>query len=125
MSWVLAALVVAAFALVLRWLGLPARAREAGDGARESVGVLRDPALDDRAKEAALRRQALRLFALLGVLVGGSLLALGLPLLAVWLLDLAGVASLASVLGVLERPDFLIGVTVAGGLAWLALRRPG
>lgn len=124
-SFLLAALVVVVFALVLERLELPDRARETGRRARESLDVLRDPSLDDLQKEEALQEQARRLFGLLGALLGGSLLALGLPLLAVWLLELAGVSSLAAVLGVLERPDFLLGTVVVGTGGYLAYRRWG
>lgn len=123
MNVALGALVVMAFAFALERMSLPERAREVGDRARESLRVLRHPELDDRSKEKALRRQALRLFGLVGVLVGGSLLALGLPLLGVWLLERAGVASFEGVLSVLERADFLVGAIVVGTGAYLAARR--
>lgn len=123
MSFALAVLVVAGFALVVQRLGLPDRAREVGRRARESLEILGDRGRDDRSKERALRRQSGRLLRLLGLLVGGSALALGLPLLAVWLLELAGLASLAGVLSVLERADFLVAVTVAGTVAYLAVRK--
>ena len=125
MSFLLAALVVVVFALVLERLRLPDRARETGDRARKSVEVLRDPSLDDREKESALQEQSLRLFGLLGILLGGSLLALGLPLFGVWLLELAGVSSLNAVLGVLERPDFLLGTVVVGVVGYLVYRKLG
>lgn len=123
MSFLLAALVVVVFALVLERLRLPDRARETGRRARKSMDVLRDPSLDDRDKESALQEQSLRLFRLLGILLGGSLLALGLPLLGVWLLELAGVSSLAAVLDVLERPDFLLGTVVVGVGGYVAYRK--
>lgn len=125
MTWALAVAVVVVFAVVIERLDLPGRAREVGRRSRASLDVLRDPSLDDAAKEEALQEQAVGLFRLLGLLVGGSLLALGLPLGGVWLLELAGVASLASVLEVLERVDFLLGVTVVGLGAWLVVRRRG
>lgn len=123
MSFLLAALVVVAFALAIERLALPERARETGRRARQSLDVLRDPSLDDRQKEEALQEQARRLFGLLGILAGGSVLALGLPLAAVWLLELGGVASLEAVLGVLQRLDFLVGTAVAGVLAYLVIRK--
>lgn len=126
MSFLLAVLVVVTFAAAIGWLDLPARAREATARTRDSLEVLRDASLDDRAKEEALQRQSLRLFRLLGVLAGGSVLALGLPLAGVWLLELGGVASLEAVLSVLERPDFLAGTTAVGfGLYLIVRRRPG
>lgn len=125
MRLVLATLVVVVFALVLERLDLPERAKEAGRRAREAADVLRDPSMDDRAKEEALQQHSLRLFGLLGILVGGSLLALGLPLFGVWLLELGGVSSLGAVLETLERPDFLAGVTVAGVVGYLLYRRLG
>lgn len=123
MSFLLAALVVVAFALAIERLELSERARETGRRARESLDVLRDPSLDDRQKEEALQEQARRLFGLLGILAGGSVLALGLPLAAVWLLELGGVASLEAVLDVLQRLDFLAGTAVAGVLAYLVVRK--
>lgn len=125
MSVLLAALVVVAFALAVGWLDLPARAREVGVRSREGLDALRDPALDDRAKEEALQSVAVRLLGLLGLLVGGGLVALGVPLLGVWLLELGGVASLEAVLSVLERPEFLAAATGAGLLVYLALRTAG
>ena len=123
MNVFLAALVVVAFALVVERLGLPARAREAAGRARESAEVLGDPDVEDDEKERRLRRQSLRLFGLVGVLAGGSALALGLPLGGVWLLERAGVGTLAGVLAVLERVDFLVGATVVGTAAYLVARR--
>lgn len=123
MSFLLAVAVVLVFAFVLERLDLPRHARETGRRARESLDVLQDASLDDRAKEEALQEQAVRLFALLGILLGGSLLALGLPLGGVWLLEQGGISSLDSVLGVLERADFLVGTTVVGLGGYLIYRR--
>ena len=65
-------------------------------------------------KERALRREAVRLFGLFGVLLGGGIVALVLPLGGIWILDRFGLASLSQVLSVLERLDFLLAVTAAG-----------
>lgn len=123
MSFLLAIFVVVAFAATIEGLGLPRRVREVVRRAGDCLTVLRDSSLDDGAKERALQRQAVRLFGLLGILAGGSLLALLLPLVGVWLLEALGVASLDRVLSVLERLDFLAGVTVVGVGAYVLLRR--
>jgi len=122
-SLALAVGVVLGFAWVLHLLSLPERAGEVARRSREGLAILGDPALDDDDKERGLRRLARRLFALMGILVGGSLLALALPLGAVWMLERAGVASLDAVLGVLERPDFLAATAVVGMGGWLLLGR--
>ncbi len=125
MSFLWATFVVVAFALTIERLNLATRAREVVSRATDCLNVLRDPSMDDKAKERILQHHTLRLFGLLGLLVGGSILALGLPLSAVWLLELAGVTSVEVVLSVLERIEFLVGVTVLGSVAFLLLRWVG
>jgi len=85
--------------------------------------VLRDASLNDREKETALQRHAKRLFVLLGRLAGGSGLALGGPLLAIWILDRTGMASFPNTLLVLQRLDFLVGTIVVGLGGYLLVRR--
>lgn len=123
MAWALAGLVVVLFAALIHRLRLTARAMEVASGATSCVRILRDTALDDDAKARALRRQAGRFFTLFAILVGGSALALSVPLGGVWVLDLAGVAALPDVLTVLARPDFLGATALAGLGAYLAVRR--
>lgn len=122
MEFLWASLVVAGFALVLERLDLPSRAVEVGRRSRSCLEVLRDPALTDERKEAALQGHALRLFVLLGILVGGSALALAAPLGVVWCLHQMGWASFPAVWSTLQRLDFLAVVTVAGGVVWLVAR---
>ncbi len=123
MNFALAVFVVVGFAATLEYLDLPDHARMVGNRSSDSLEVLRDDSLGDREKEEALQSQSRELFRLLGILVGGSTLALGLPLGAVWLLGQVGVGSFWGTIGVLERIDFLVGVTVLGGLGYLAFRK--
>ncbi len=123
MSLLWALLVVVGFAALLHICCLPAYAREAGRRGQDCLAVVRDDTMDDRAKEAALQDHARRLFVLLGILGGGSLLALGLPLGAVWLLDWGGVASFPRVWATLQRVDFLLGTVVVGTAGYLLVRR--
>jgi len=123
MNLVLALLVVVGFAATIECFDLPDRARTVGRRSRRSLSVLRDNSLRDREKEEALQQQARQLFRLLGVLVGGSVLALGGPLGAVWLLGRAGIGSFWGTIGVIERLDFLAGVTVVGGIGYALFRR--
>ena len=78
--------------------------------------------MSDREKEKALQQQARELFGLLGLLFGGSVLAIGGPLVMVWGVGKMGVGSFAGTLDTLERLDFLAGVTIAGGLGYILYR---
>jgi hypothetical protein len=125
MSLVLATLVVIAFAVIIERLEFAERSREVVDRARNCVEIVRDPSMDDDAKASGLQRQAVRLFGLFGIFLVGGLAAILLPLGVVWLLELAGVASLGGVLSVLERLDFLLAAMLVGTATYLVLRRVG
>lgn len=122
MNFVLALLVVVGFAVALESFNLPAHSQTVWQRSKTCLEVLRDRSLEDREKEMRLREQALHLFRLLGLLVGGSVLALGPSLFVVWLLEQVGVGSLQGTLTVLERIDFLASVTCVGLLGYLLLR---
>lgn len=123
MSLLLATFVVVGFAAIIEVLDLPEYAREVAALNRECFAVLGNDSLDDRTKESTLQRLAGRLFILLGILTGGSALALGGPLALVWALEAAGLASFSAVLTILQRLDFLAGATVVGLAAYLLVRR--
>jgi hypothetical protein len=123
MNFVLAVFVVVGFAVTIERLHLPARAREVGRHSTECLDVLQDDSLDDVTKEEILQQRARRLFALLGLLGGGSVLALGLPLLGVWLVGQMGVGSFGGTLDMLQRLDFLAGTTVVGLLGYVLVQQ--
>ena len=114
MNFALALFVVVGFAATIEYFDLPDRARTVGKQSSRSLAVLRDDSLGDREKEKALQSQSRKLFRLLGILAGGSVLALGLPLGVVWVLGRLGVGSFWGTMSILERIDFLAGVTVVG-----------
>jgi hypothetical protein len=74
---------------------------------------LRDPLLDDDAKEARMRDHARALGGLFTVITGGTFVAFAAPLGLVWLLDAAGVLSLNQVLDALSSWPVLVGGTIA------------
>lgn len=123
MNFALALFVVVGFAVIIEYLGLPDRARAVGRRSKTSLSVFRDDSMEDTEKERVLQEQSRQLFRLLGILLGGSILALGIPLVLIWLLERVGIGSFWGTLGVLERIDFLAGVTVAGLLGYLLGRR--
>ncbi len=123
MNFVLASFVVVGFAVTIDLLGLVDQAIKVGQRSRESFQVLRDSTMSDREKEEAMQDQSRKLFVLFGILLGGSGLALALPLAIVWLLGQAGIGTFTSTLATLSRVDFLIGVTVVGIPIYLIVRR--
>lgn len=123
MNVALALFVVVGFAITLEYLELPRYARNVTRRGTDSLQVLQNSSLSDAEKEEALQRHARRLFMLLGILGGGSGLALGVPLGGVWLLEKVGVGSFAGTLAILQRIDFLIGTIIVGILAYLLVQR--
>ena len=122
MNFALAVFVVVGFATTIEYFDLPDRARTVGERSSRSLAILRNDSLGDREKEKALQSQSRELFWLLGILTGGSALALGLPLGIVWLLGQVGVGAFWGTMSILERLDFLAGVTVVGGAGYFLMR---
>lgn len=123
MNLALAVFVVIGFAGVLELLNLPTHARSVGERSQEAFSVLQDESLSDREKEEALQTHSGRLFLLLGILAGGSALALGGPLAIVWGAERLGLGSFSAVLGILQRLDFLAATIVVGLLGYLLVRQ--
>ena len=118
MNVTLAMVVVVGFAAVLEWLRLPSHAKDVGQRSQDCLGILQNNSLTDREKENALQEQTKHLFRLLGILGGGSLLALGLPLGLVWGVTQLGMGTFSAVLSILQRLDFLAGTVIAGVIAY-------
>jgi hypothetical protein len=123
MNLALAVFVVVGFAATLEYLELPRHARDVTRRGTDTLQVLQDSSLSDAEKEEALQNHARRLFVLLGILAGGSALALGVPLGCVWLLEKVGVGSFGGTMAVLQRIDFLVGTIIAGTLAYFLVQR--
>jgi len=92
---------------------------------RNAAATMRDPSLDDRARERAIQRASVRLLSGFGSILGRGVLALVSGLLPVWVADRTGVASAHDVVGFLSRWDVLvitsslmIGAYVAGARPW-------
>lgn len=122
MSFLLAVLVILGFAALLNVLRLPAHTRDVMERSQQCMAILQNASMTDAAKEEALQAQARRLFILLGILVGGSLVAFGLPIAIIWGLGSTGLGSFSEALAILQRLDFLLGTIVLGGLAFFLIR---
>ena len=109
---------VVGFVALVRMFGLIKKCGDVFDLVKSSLAVLRNPALDDDAKESALQSYATRLFSLFLFLTLGAALALGLPAGMIWILDVLHVVSLRAVIEVALSWQFLLGSTLFGVLAW-------
>lgn len=103
---------VALFALALWGLGILRAGAEVFAVARGALAALRDPGLDDDAREAAVQRASLRLFGAFFSILARSALALLLSFAPIWLADAASLAARADVLFYLSRWDILVVITI-------------
>jgi hypothetical protein len=120
-----ASFVVIGFAVLAHYIGLIRWTGEVMLHARRANEVLRDGNLDDFAKEKAVQSVAIEMFKLLGLLTGGSIIAVALPLAVVWLAGAAAILSFDAVMAMLIRWEFLLAATVVGTVVFFLLRRTG
>lgn len=107
-NWIAAVFVVVGFAVLVRVFGLVEKTRQVGRVSRQSLEAIRSRSLDDGAKEAALQRDARKLFGLFFVLAFGGAAAALIPIGMVWLGDAIGLISLDEVLDITLSPVFLL-----------------
>lgn len=103
-----AALIVVGFSWLLIRLRLVERSREINDIVRQSAATAGDRSMGDDAKAKVLRRHSLALFRLFGSLTLGLILAVGLPILLVWILSFARLWDFESALQATLSWPFLI-----------------
>ena len=95
------------FLIALWRLGLVRIAQGALATAQGALTTMRDPALDDAAREKAVQAASLRLMGTFASIVLRGALALGVSLLPIWLADLAGLAASGEVIFFLSRWDVI------------------
>jgi hypothetical protein len=118
LTWAAALFVVAAFVVVAGLLRIPTRAREVLAHSRQAFADLRDPALDERAREKAVQGHALRLLWLFLVVTGSAAFALALPFGLIVLLDSAGLVAIDAVIALTLSWPFLLGTCLGGAAVW-------
>ncbi len=107
-SYAGAVLIVIGFWWLLYRLQLVERSGRISAIVRQSAATAADRSLDDAAKGQALRRQSLALFRLFADLTFRLMLAVGLPILSVWLLAFARLWSFEGALEATVSWPFLI-----------------
>lgn len=114
---------VAGFAITLIKTDILGVARRLIDQAMTGVSAMLDSALDDDAKERAVRGAGLALIRCGGGVAWRFALALLAAYLPLWLADVAGLVPLETVLGLMLRLDYIVGVTVLAVLAGWVVKR--
>lgn len=107
-AWLLAAASAVLFLLLLQRFGVIGRGREALMQAQAALGDLRNPELDDLAKEKALQAHSGRLFLSFFWLTLGMGAALALPTGLLWLLERGGLGGVDEVVGVMLSWPFIV-----------------
>lgn len=123
MTALVAALGVAAFAVAFALLRVAAWAGESLAVAGRAHAALRDPALDDGARERAAQTAARRLFYVGGVISVRTAVALAAAAVPLVLADGLGVVPATTVAGFLMRLDVILIAGVALVALWLLRRR--
>ena len=75
---------------------------------RNAAAIMRDPALDDMAREKAIQRASLKLFADFGSILLRGAISLAVSFAPIWLADVTGVASSRAVIDFLSRVDVIV-----------------
>ena len=99
---------IAVFAAGLWALGVVRAGSEALAVAQNAVATLRDPRLDDDAREQAVQRASLRLFGATFSILARSAIALVASLLPLWGAEAAGLVSSEAVMLYLSRWDIIL-----------------
>lgn len=115
--------VILAFAGLLSWLGLGDMAADVRTRSQHSLAILRNPTLEDDAKEAALQTNARALFKSFVRLTAGLGLALFLPILLIWGIARTGIFTFDAVIDASLTWPFLLGGFIVFVAALLRSKR--
>jgi len=75
---------------------------------QNAAAVMRDPALDDMAREKAMQRASLKLLADFGSILLRGGISLAVSFAPIWLADVTGMASSRAVMDFLSRVDVIV-----------------
>ncbi len=120
---VITAASIGAFSLALWLTGIVSTARGALATTQDAMQAMRDPALDDDAREVIVRRSAIKLVSASGWLILQSLVALAAGGVPILLADWTGIASHEATFAFLERWDVILIATAAVTLSYILGRR--
>ena len=115
----IAAASIGVFLMVFWLAGVVSTARRAIATIRNAMQAIRDPALDELARERAVQAAAIRLVVASGSLFLRSLLALAAAFIPILAADWAGIVPQAGMLAFMERWDVIVIATVVVTLGYV------
>lgn len=115
----IAAASIGVFLLVFWLAGVVSTARRAIATTRNAMQAIRNPALDELARERAVQAAAIRLVVASGSLVLRSLMALAAAFIPILVADWAGIVPQAAMLAFMERWDVIVIATVVVTLGYV------
>jgi hypothetical protein len=121
-EWLGGLIVVLGFIGLAKVFGLVERNLKVIQISRSAASVIGDNSLGDLQKEKKLQKYAKELLTLFLMITGISILALGVPLGAVWLMDALNLLSFAGVIQTITSTWFIL-ATVGISLVYLFLKR--
>ncbi|AGF78518.1 hypothetical protein UWK_01968 [Desulfocapsa sulfexigens DSM 10523] len=107
-----AIILVVGFIILLKGLRLVDNSLKVLAIAKEAASVMQNSTLDDRQKEQALQKHAIKLFSLFILIFFSSAAAIGLPVGLIWLLEQTGVLSMMAVIYFTLTWQFILASTV-------------
>ena len=120
---VVTALAVVVFAVAFWRSRIVPVAQNAMATTREAMATMRDPALDDLAREKAVQSAGITLLGATGSLIIRSAICLGLTFVPIWLADVIGLVPIAESLAFLARWDVIIAITVIALIVYFLVKR--
>ncbi len=115
----IAAASIGVFLLVFWLADIVSTAKRAIATTRNAMQAIRDPALDDLARERAVQGAAIQLVVTSGSLILRSLLALAASFMPILGSDWAGIVPQAEMLAFMERWDVIVVATVVVTLGYV------
>jgi hypothetical protein len=123
MTLIIACLVVLAFIVVCHAMRIVTVTRQALGTARGGMAAMRDPALDDEAKERAAKRAAIGLFGGFFSITLRSLVAVLASAAAIYAADITGLAPAPGTIALLASWEFLSATALVLPAAYLMVGR--
>ncbi|MCK5341811.1 MAG: hypothetical protein KAR20_00325 [Candidatus Heimdallarchaeota archaeon] len=116
-------IIVVGFISLVKLFGLIERNIEVIRISKSAVSIVNDKQLDDYQKEKMMQKHAKDLLPLFFLIITISILAIGIPLGLVWLMDYVGLLSFNKVIGYITSIEFILASVVISTVVFVVTRK--